>query len=159
MDGDEQQSLQRFQHPEQHTEVQREVCANHQGFDQRALRLLRGEELDAAAEHADRLQQRERGNIRAAWYFTMKRANPRLSRACSSSKASSGMSTSGSRSIWFGWPWCSLCLSIHHWRLMPSNRLPKTRVSQSFFQELRKENCRCPKSWARRLSWTKTNAR
>ena len=41
-------------------EVQREVCADHQGFDQRALRLLRGEELDAAAEHADRLQERER---------------------------------------------------------------------------------------------------
>src|SRR5919112_6719319 len=59
MDGDEQQGLQGFKHREQQTEVQREVCANHQGFDQRALRLLRDEELYAAAEHADLLQERE----------------------------------------------------------------------------------------------------
>src|SRR5215204_272238 len=59
MDGDEEQRLQRFQHPEQQTKVQREVCADRQGFGQRTLRLLRGEELDAAAEHADRLQERE----------------------------------------------------------------------------------------------------
>src|SRR5215213_400270 len=59
MDGDEEQRLQRFQHPEQQTQVQREVRAERQGFDQRALGLLRGEELDAAAQHADRLQERE----------------------------------------------------------------------------------------------------
>src|SRR5215216_6179724 len=59
MDGDEEQRLQRFQHPEQQTKVQREVCADRQDFGQRRLRLLRDEELDAAAEHADRLQQRE----------------------------------------------------------------------------------------------------
>src|SRR5918994_176871 len=34
-----------------------------------------------------------------------------------------------------------------------------TTVSQSFFRGARKENCRCPKSWARRLIWTKTKAR
>src|SRR5215203_132147 len=49
MDGDEEQRLQRFQHPEQQTQVQREVCTDRHGFDQRTLRLLRGEELDAAA--------------------------------------------------------------------------------------------------------------
>src|SRR5215211_2941369 len=59
MDGDEEKRLQRFQHPEQLAEVQREVCADRQGFDQRALRLLGSEEPYAAAEHADRLQQRE----------------------------------------------------------------------------------------------------
>src|SRR5215208_3012340 len=59
MDGDEEQSLQRFQHRKQQSEIQREVCADRQGFHQRTLRLLRGEELDAAAEHADRLQERE----------------------------------------------------------------------------------------------------
>jgi hypothetical protein len=41
-------------------------------------------------------------------------------------------------------------LSIHHWRLTPSNRLPRIRVAQSFFHEAWKENCRCPQSWARR---------
>ena len=35
------------------------MCADRQGLDQSTLRLLRGEELDAAAEHADRLQERE----------------------------------------------------------------------------------------------------
>src|SRR5919112_540138 len=59
MDGDEEQRVQRFQHPEQQTKVQREVCADRQDFGQRRLRLLRDEELDAAAEHADRLQERE----------------------------------------------------------------------------------------------------
>src|ERR687890_2152559 len=59
MDGDKQQSLQGFKHPEQQTEVQREVRADRQGFAQRALRLFRGEELYAAAEHADGLQERE----------------------------------------------------------------------------------------------------
>src|ERR671921_1222864 len=59
MDGDKQQSLQGFKHREQQTEVQREVRANRQGFAQRALRLFGGEELYAAAEHTDRLQERE----------------------------------------------------------------------------------------------------
>lgn len=59
MDGDEEQRLQRFKHREQQTKVQREVCADRQGFGQRTLCLLRDEELDAAAEHADRLQERE----------------------------------------------------------------------------------------------------
>ena len=49
MNRDEEQSLQRFQHREQQTEVQREVRADHQGFAQRALRLLRGKEIDGAA--------------------------------------------------------------------------------------------------------------
>src|ERR671921_500492 len=59
MDGYKQQSLQGFKHREQQTEVQREVRANRQGFAQRALRLFGGEELYAAAQHADRLQERE----------------------------------------------------------------------------------------------------
>ena len=53
MDGDEEQRLQRLQHREQESEIQREVCADRQGLDQRTLRLLRGEEPDAAAEHAE----------------------------------------------------------------------------------------------------------
>ncbi len=59
MDGDEEHRLQRFQYREKQTEVQREVRADGEGFDPRTLRPLRGEELDAAAEHADRLQERE----------------------------------------------------------------------------------------------------
>jgi hypothetical protein len=34
-----------------------------------------------------------------------------------------------------------------------------TSVSQSFFREEYKVNCRCPKSWLSRLIWTKTKAR
>jgi len=59
MDGDEEERLQRFQHREQESEIQREVRADRQGLDQGTLRLLHGEELYAAAEHADRLQERE----------------------------------------------------------------------------------------------------
>jgi hypothetical protein len=44
-------------------------------------------------------------------------------------------------------------------RLKPSSKLPKMRVSQSFFREEWKVNCRCPKSWLSRLIWTKTKAR
>src|SRR5215211_9294729 len=59
MYGDKQHSLQGFKHREQQTEVQREVRADRQGFAQRPLRLFRGEELYAAAEHAYGLQERE----------------------------------------------------------------------------------------------------
>src|ERR671913_1769978 len=59
MDGDEEQRLQRFKHREQQSEIQREVRADRQGLEQGTLRLLHSEELDAAAEHADRLQERE----------------------------------------------------------------------------------------------------
>src|SRR5215217_6260189 len=59
MDGDEEERLQRFQHREQESEIQRVVSADRQGLDQGTLRLLRGEELYTAAEHADRLQERE----------------------------------------------------------------------------------------------------
>src|SRR5215208_1154181 len=77
MDGDEEQSLQRFQHRKQQSEIQREVCADRQGFHQRALRLLRGEELDAAAEHADRLQERE-GEYKGGLIFHDEAREPSL---------------------------------------------------------------------------------
>src|SRR5918994_1153187 len=59
MDGDEEERLQRLQHREQESEIQREVCADRQGLEQGTFRLFRGEEPDAAAEHADRLQERK----------------------------------------------------------------------------------------------------
>jgi hypothetical protein len=59
MDGNEEERLQRFQHREQESEIQREVGADRQELDQSTFRLLHGEELYATAEHANRLQERE----------------------------------------------------------------------------------------------------
>src|SRR5215218_9956938 len=55
MYGDKEERLQRLQHREQKSEIQRVVRADRQGLDKSTLRLLRGEELYATAEHADRL--------------------------------------------------------------------------------------------------------
>src|SRR5215208_4763260 len=59
MDGDKEERLQRLQHREQKCEIQCVVRADRQSLDKSTLRLLRGEELYATAEHADRLQERE----------------------------------------------------------------------------------------------------
>src|SRR5215203_2651194 len=60
MDGDEQQRLQGFQHGKQQAEVHHEVCSHEERFGQRALCSFFDEILDAATEHADRLQHRKR---------------------------------------------------------------------------------------------------
>jgi hypothetical protein len=57
MDGDEQHGLQRFKREKQQTEVQCEVDHDEKGFGQRSPRFLARQVLDAAAEHADRLQE------------------------------------------------------------------------------------------------------
>src|SRR5215211_2852818 len=96
MDGDEQQRLQGFQHGEQQAEVHHEVCSHEERFGQRALWSfsMRNWMLLRCMLSPCRIDS---GKIKAAWYFTTKRASPRLSRACSSSKARSGISTSGLR--------------------------------------------------------------
>jgi hypothetical protein len=101
MDGDEEQRLQRFQHREQQAEVHHEVCSHEERFGQRALFSMRNWMLLRCMLSPCRIDS---GKIKAAWYFTTKRASPRLSKACSSSKARSGISTSGSTSNWFGCP-------------------------------------------------------